>query len=208
MNKVICLRIFAWSLSSVAALVAVIAWGQDVQWHIAGLSTYRLFPLFGLLAFSLMWSHYIVSMARQQLGLKKEVLHRYFEATSLAVLTVILAHPGLLEWQLLRDGFGWPPGSVLDHYVAPSLKIFAVLGMVSLLVFLTYELRRWYAERPWWQYVGYATDAAMVAIFIHSLKLGTQLQHGWLRMVWYFYGLSLAVALGYLYYYKLQATDK
>ncbi len=201
-SKTTSLQIFAWTLSTIAGLLALLAWGQGVHWKVWHISTFRLFPLFGLLAFSLMWSHYIVSAVRQYLGIDKKYLHTYIEVTSLLVLAAIFAHPGLLEWQLWRDGFGLPPGSVLQHYVAPSLRLSAVLGMVSLLVFLAYELRRWYSDRSWWQYVGYATDIAMIAIFIHSLKLGTTLQHGWLRAVWYSYGVTLLAALSYIYYRK------
>ena len=91
---------------------------------------------------------------------------------------------------------------MLQNYVAPSLRWAALLGMVSLLIFLAYELRRWFSDKGWWRVVEIATDIAMIAILIHSLKLGTTLQHGWLQIVWYFYGITLIAALGYIYYRK------
>jgi len=198
MNKTNLLKIFAWSVSGIVLVLAVIAWGQRLSWHLSKMTSYDLFPLFGLTAFSLMWAHYIVSAIRQYLGVDKKVLHTYIEATSLVVLLAIFAHPGLLEWQLWRDGSGLPPNSVL-HYVGPGLKVFAVFGMVSLLVFLAYELRRWYGDQSWWQYVGYATDTAMLLIIVHSFKLGHTLQSGWLRIVWIFYAASLVLAMAYTY---------
>src|SRR5437588_344845 len=80
---------------------------------------------------------------RQLLGLDFTVLKRYFALTSYAVLVLICLHPGLLVYQRFRDGFGLPPGSV-GSYVGPRLGWLTLLGLVSLLVFLAYELHRWY----------------------------------------------------------------
>jgi hypothetical protein len=196
-------QLFAWSLSIAVSVIAFIAWGQGISWHLGRLSSYRLFPLFGLLAFSLMWSHYIASVVRQYFGVNKGVLHTYFEVTSFAVLTAILVHPGLLAWQLWRDGLGLPPGSELA-FVSPQKKLYIIFAFTALTIFLAYEFRRLFHERAWWKYVEYLTDAAMVLIFLHSLNLGSQLQMGWLRPVWYFYGATLGLALIYIYYRKFQ----
>ncbi len=196
-------QVAAWGISLTAAAIAVIAWGQGNLWQFGHLSTYQLFPLFGLLAFSLMWSHYIASVIRQIAKVDRSALHIYFEVTSFAVLVAILIHPGLLTWQLWRDGHGLPPGSEL-HYVGPALRIYIIFAMTALLLFLAYEFRRLFGNRSWWKYIQYATDAAMVLIFIHSLKLGSQLQTGWFRGVWYFYGITLAGSLAYIYYHKYQ----
>lgn len=202
MSKEKSLKIFAWSLSSVVTAVALLAWLQSIDWNISGISTYELFPLFGLLAFSIMWSHYIVSVVREYLKIDKEQLKTYIEVTSFVVLVAIFLHPGLLVWQLWRDGFGLPPESYIQNYVSPSLRWAAVLGTVSLFVFFAYELRRRYSAKTWWKYIFHATNLAMVAVFIHSLKLGTNLQSGWLQVIWYFYGLTLFSALGYIYWQR------
>ena len=208
MSKTAIVKIFAWSLSSLVALIAIIGWGQGIRWQLGGISTYQLFPLFGLLAFSVMWSHYIVSVVRQIMGVDKKQLHLYIEVTGGVVLFAIIMHPGLLEWQLWRDGFGLPPGSILQNYVAHSLRWAALLGMISLLIFLAYELRRWFSDRGWWPIIAVATDIAMVAIFIHAINLGTQLQQGWLQTIWYFYGVTLAAVLVYIYYNKFKKRER
>lgn len=204
MDKTKTLKIFAWALSGFVAVLAFMAWGQGIRWQFSNLSTYRIFPLLGLLAFSLMWVHYVMSALRQYLKIDKQVLHTYFEVTSILVLAAILLHPGLLWWQLWRDGFGLPPGSYLQNYVAPTLKWAALLGTTSLFVFLAYELRRVFHDRSWWKIVEYLTDAAMVAIYIHAIKLGGQLQSGWFKVIWIFYGITLAAALGYIYYLRFK----
>lgn len=199
------LQIMAWGVSLGAVLLAIFAWGMSYDWEISSLSTYQLFPLFGLLAFSLMWGHYVAAALRLHFGIDKAVLKQYFEVTSLAVLAAILLHPGLLAWQLWRDGLGLPPGSELN-YVGESMKMTVLLGMIALVVFLAYEFRRVYDQKPWWKYVQYASDAAIMLIVIHSLRLGTHLQTGWFKSVWYFYAITLVISIAYIYYRK--ATNK
>lgn len=197
------LQIIAWTISLVAVMTAVVAWGQGNNWKLAGLSTYQIFPMFGLLAFSLMWSHYIAAATRLYFKIDKVVLSKYFDFTSMAVLAAILLHPGLLAYQAYRDGLGLPPGSEI-RYEPPMLAIYVILGIISYTIFLAYEFRRKFGTRPWWKYVAYASDTAMFLILIHSLKLGSQLQSGWFRIVWYFYGITLFAALVYIYYLKFQ----
>jgi hypothetical protein len=205
MSKAQRLVLFSWITSFVAAVLAFTAWGQGFSWQFSALSTYMIFPLFGLLAFSLMWSHYIVAAGREFHGLDRKTTAQYFEITSLVVLAAICAHPGLLIWQLWRDGLGLPPMSYYT-YVGPSLKIAVTVGSVSFLIFLAYEFRRKFSKKPWWRFVQYASDVAMLAILYHSLSLGSNLQGGWFRYVWFFYGVTLVGSLLYIYYKKFSKT--
>ena len=199
-------QIIAWALTLIVVLLAFTSWGMDNGWRFGHLSIYRIFPLLGLTAYSIMWSHYMAATVRQLMGLDIIVLKRYFMLTSYVVLVLICLHPGLLEYQRFRDGYGLPPGSVFS-YVGHHLAWLTLLGFVSLLVFLTYELHRWYKERPWWKYVVIAGDLAMLAIFYHGLRLGSQLNHnGWFRTVWWFYGLSLLVVLLRKWFFSRSAS--
>lgn len=193
------LEIGAWLLAGISLLLAFIAWGQRYDWRVT--STYQLFPLFGLLAFSLMWAHYVVSAIKQRYGWSTPRLRRFFEYTSLVVLIAILLHPGLLVYQLFLDGAGLPPGSYYE-YVGPVMKLSVILGQVALIIFLAFELRRFFSGKPWLNYVLIASDAAILLAYIHALRLGGQLQQGWYRGVWLFYGVSLALALGYINYLR------
>lgn len=194
-------QIAAWSLGSVVTLVAIIAWGNDFNWHFSPFSVYIFFPVLGLVAYGLMWSHYISGTIREIVGLSKPILASYFRVTGWAVLILICLHPGLLIYQRFRDGFGLPPGSY-ESYVGPGLGWITLLGTVSLLVFLAYELWRLYGEKTWWHYIQEAGDLAMVAIFYHGLRLGTNISHGWFRWVWWFYGITLIVVLARSYSLK------
>ncbi|MDB5168879.1 MAG: hypothetical protein JWO41_235 [Candidatus Saccharibacteria bacterium] len=204
--KLFC-QVLAWFITTGAVALAITAWGSDHSYHFSQLNAYQVFPVLGLIAYSTMWSHYVASVIRRLLGLDFHTLKRYFAVTRFIVLACICLHPGILIYRLFRDGQGLPPSSY-EHYVAPGLAWVTLLGSVSLLVFLTYELRPWFSKRSWWRYVTYAGDAAMVAIFYHGLRLGSQLQHGWFMKVWWFYGLTLIASLAFNYYQRFLRQTK
>ena len=99
-----------WIVTSAVSLLAAHVWGASFSWQLSAISVYTLFPLLGLLGFSIMWSHYMV-------GEMYRIFHRpvdrthYFRITGYVVLASILLHRGLLTYQRLRDGHGLPPGS-------------------------------------------------------------------------------------------------
>jgi len=191
-----------WSLTTAVAALAIFSWGQSLDWQFSTLSIYTLFPVLGLSAFSIMWSHYMVGFLRRTV-LHGAPLRRFFNWTGYVVLVLILLHPGLLIYQRFHDGFGLPPGSY-ESYVAPSMAWITLLGSVSLFVFLSFELKRWFDKRRWWKYVLYLNDLAMLAIFYHGLKLGSQTHLTWFRYIWWFYGISLIAALIHKYVLQIQ----
>jgi hypothetical protein len=197
-SRVTISNISAWSLSGFVSLLALLAWGSSYQWALWPLSAYQLFPLLGLLAFSIMWSHYMVGALKMKWSLKDEVLAGFYRWTGYAVLVLICLHPGLLIYQRYRDGYGLPPHSY-ESYVASGLGWVTILGTASLLVFLAFELRRFFGKYRWWHYVVDASDLAMLAIVYHALKLGSSFQKGWYHTVWIFYFISLVGVLAYKY---------
>ena len=203
-------QVFAWTASAASVALSLLAWGNGISWQLSSRQplAYQIFPLLGLTAFSLMWSHYVTSAFRTRQNVPRGILKTYLEITSTLVLIAILLHPGLLWVQLWRDGFGLPPNSYLQHYVAPTLRWAAMLGTLSLVAFLAYELRRKFASRSWWKYVQRASDVGMIAIFIHGLKLGRNLQTSWFKYIWYFYGVSLILSMVYVYGQQKRAKGK
>lgn len=193
-------------LTALACTLALFVWGASNEWHLAHLSLYQIFPVLGLLAFSIMWSQYMIEAAK---NLKPSLpdIRTFFTRTSWAVLVLILLHPGLLIFQRFRDGYGLPPGSYTS-YVAPMQKWIVLLGSMSLMIFIAFEFKKFFEKHHVWHIVQILNDIAIVAIFYHGLRLGTQLQQGWFQYVWYFYGLTLLLALGYKYYLKLTSAHR
>jgi hypothetical protein len=194
--------VLPWALSGAVSLLSIYVWANSFSWQLSNLSTYMIFPVLGLLAFGIMWSHYMVGAMRRTF-LKDADLRSFFRYTGYAVLLLIVLHPGLLIYQRFRDGFGLPPGSY-ESYVAPGMAWITLLGSVSLLIFLAFELRRWFSKKSWWKYVLYLNDVAMLAIFYHGLKLGTQTHIQWFMKIWWFYGITLIAAIIHKYYVRIQ----
>lgn len=197
----------AWLLSGSVVFLAVAAWYETSGLRAGSISLYRIFPLLGLVAFSLMWVHYVMSALRQKLNIDSDALNKYFETTSFLVLLAILLHPGLLIYQLGKDGFGYTPVSIYQSYVSEGLWWAVALGSTAILIFLAYELRRWYSTRSWWKLVSYGSDIGMVMIYIHALTLGRHLQNGWYRNVWWLYGVGFIISLSYIYYRRFKPVS-
>lgn len=188
------LQAFAWTLSFLVVGLGTLAWYQTLPRGIGAMTNYQLFPLFGILAFSVMWSHYIVGAIRRYAVVDKRYLQTYFSGTAYFVLIMLLLHPGLLLLQLQQDKAGLPL-----TYVHPDLRIYVVLGMVAWVAFLTYELHRFYGERSWWRYVVIASDIAMILVLIHGFKLSSQLMPSWFTILWVVYGITLVAVIAYGY---------
>lgn len=192
----------AWTLATVVTVLAIYVWGSSFAWQVSSISAYTFFPVLGLIAFSIMWSHYMVGVLRRTL-LHGAPLHQYFRWTGYIVLVMIVLHPSILIYRRFKDGFGLPPGSY-ESYVAPSMAWITLLGSACLLIFLAFELRRWFNKRNWWKYVLILNDLAMVAIFYHGLRLGTQTHIKWFTYVWWFYGITLIAAILHKYIVRIQ----
>lgn len=193
----------AFGISLLAALTAFLVWSSSYQWHIPLNTFYVIFPLLGLMAFSIMWSQYMAGPLRHFSGSQAD-LKKYYSVTGWAVLVLIILHPSLLIAQRFLDGYGLPPHSY-ETYVAPSLAWVTLLGSACLLVFLVYGAQRYLHKYSWWRYETILNDLAVLGIFYHSLRLGSQLQMGWFRYVWYFYGITIIAVLVHSYAGKLQA---
>src|SRR5690349_1013421 len=88
-----------WIGTLLAVGLAFFLWWPSTE----NLTTYSLFPIFGLIAFTLMWTHYTAGALREYLQLPDGILKTHFQVTSYIVLFCILVHPILLETQLYLD---------------------------------------------------------------------------------------------------------
>lgn len=189
-------EVVEWILGLFVVSTSLAVWLQVRGTDYSQYSIYDIFPLFGLLAFGLMWTHYVNGALRRYWNIEqKKGGDIYWMVSTMLVLALIVLHPLLLNIGLVRDGFGLPPASYSSVYSGKEGYLF--LGTSALLVFLAFELRRWYKKASWWKYVEYLQLAAMVAIFVHALSLGTELTVGWYMLVWWGLGISLVAAVAY-----------
>lgn len=197
------IQLGTWAGTGVIVTLGVIRWVQ-VRLADGELGRYELFPLLGLLAFTLMWTHYISGTIARLVGAKEGTLRTFFTVTSWFVLALILLHPGIFMYTLWADGLGFPPFSYLSVYVDVGARIALAFGTLSLLAFLAYELHRRYKNASWWRFIEYANVIAMFAIFFHALTLGGEVASSWFTVIWILYGVTLAATIGYTYYYDFK----
>lgn len=186
-------HVLVWDLFALAVIVPLFAWLQNMDWSLEGLTSYRLFPLLGLWAWMIMWTHFVVGAIR----LHNPELTRpagYSEVTRVFVLACIILHPGILFYNQFQNGFGLPPGSAVA-YVGEPLKIAIYMGTLSLAIFLSYEFFDRAKDKAWvknnWRWVSLSQAVAMILIFVHALRLGGDLGEGWFRITWFVAGLLL-----------------
>ena len=198
---------FEWVLGVFVVVTSLAAWANNRQPGEDGLTIYDVFPLFGLIAFGLMWTHFVMGALRRYANVEAPKASPYKTVSMGLVLGLIVLHPGLLWLGLYNDGYGLPPQS---HALAYQDQVlFVALGTLGLTIFLAFELKRWFVSRKWWKYVEYAQILGMAAIFFHAVELGNELQQDWFMLLWWFYGITLAISIVYsrLIYKKKEKTN-
>ncbi len=182
--------LWEWVLGAVVIAVPYGVWLSDGGKFS---SVYSVFPLLGLWAWSLMWTHYMygtLSMISEKFTRSKAYKH----VSAYLVLAFILLHPLLLIQRLYQDTGVRPPDSYIN-YVGEANKAFVLFGTVSMLCFLAYEvlkrLRRQKMVKRMWFLVGLSQAIAMTLIFVHGLKLGSHLYDGWFQAYWVLLGCLL-----------------
>jgi hypothetical protein len=187
------IQVIEWTLGVLVVLIPAVAWLS--QTRLDDLTLYDIFPPLGLVAFGLMWVHFVMGALRRYAGTTTDGRDIFKTVSMGLVLALILLHPGLFWLALYLDGFGLPPQSYMEVY-ATQLG-FLALGTIGLMIFLAYELKRFFAGRKWWKYVEGVQVVGMAAIFVHAIGLGNELKIDWVLLVWIFYGLTLGLAVVY-----------
>lgn len=184
-----------WLIGIGITTLAVLAW---MAGHGLGgaLTLATIFPVFGLVAFGLMWSHYTLGVLRRWSGRARQEHDAYWFISAGLVLFLIVLHPVFLNIALIEAGFGLPLSSYFTAY-GQTDGWFVVLGTCALIIFLLFELRHWFREKRWWRWLEYAQIVAMIAIFIHGTWLGVETANGWYAMVWW--GMALTLVFAWVY---------
>lgn len=196
------IRSIEWGLGVIAVVLPSIAWLSEAE--LDELTLYDIFPPLGLLAFGLMWTHFVIGALRRYAGIQLDKHRPYMTISMGLVFALILLHPGLLWLALYLDGLGLPPESYMQAY---STQLgFVALGTLGLVIFLAYELKRFFGNKSWWKYVSMLQIVGMAAIFIHAIGLGNELRLDWYFAVWVILGVTLMVS--FIYSTVMNQRDK
>lgn len=190
-------RWLPWKLMAIVVIASVVAWAEMRQWNFDNMSALALFPLLGLLAWSIMWTHYAIGGIRLVRPFERSRVYSQVSAT--IVLFCLLLHPGLLAYNQYRVTDALPPTSFYN-YVGQSLQWAILLGTISLIIFLSFEFFKRLKTRGWvarnWRWISISQMIAMTLIFIHALALGQNLQSGWFLFWWVGLGVLLIPCFG------------
>lgn len=187
-----------WLVGVGISLFAILAWltSGTIGDEITALD---IFPILGLVAFGLMWSHYTLGTLRRWSGYERTGRDMYWIVSAGLVLALIILHPVLLNISLAQAGMGLPPDSWFAAY-GQNDGWFIIPGVLALVVFLLFELHRWFKDRKWWKWVEYAQILAMVAIFVHATRLGYETSYTWYAALWW--GMALTLVFAWVYNWK------
>ncbi len=183
----------AWTLFAVVVTIPLLQWAITIGWNPGNIALTNIFPLIGIWAWSIMWTHYAYGtfILAQDGAASKDKTYR--KLTQWLVLALILLHPGLLalnQWQVRSVR----PPEAFYGYVGQSLRIYIAIASVALLAFLAFDVlvrfRRHRLVNKYWFYVSLSQAVAMVLIFVHALKIGHSM-HGWFELYWIALGLLL-----------------
>ncbi|MBI3572995.1 MAG: FAD-dependent oxidoreductase [Candidatus Kerfeldbacteria bacterium] len=146
--------------------------------------SHRIFPLFGLYAFTLVWTQFMIGTSQ---SLLKKVIPRiitFHRREGAFALTFALLHPLLLFIGVGHAAF-WG-----RTFVAPKLVPYVWLGYFQLLIMCTTAgtalLMRLSSLKRVWHTIHYLNYVLFVSIWIHSWFLGSDVQSTWLKYLWLF----------------------
>ena len=199
---------FPWILGVGVMFAGFLAWFQNMGNTFNIVSLYQVFPILGIWAWSIMWTHFAIwELRRLKPVLPKNAL--YSKVSGILVFLLLLLHPGLLAIEQFRQGEGLPPASYYA-YAGEASAWLIMLGSLGLTGFLFYEVvsrfqKNEKVKKMWWL-VNITQTVAMAAIFTHGLKLGGDIHGGWFRTYWIWLGLMLIPCLLHAHWEDLKSV--
>jgi predicted heme/steroid binding protein len=200
-------RIIPWLLGGFVSAVTLMVWLSGLG--VTGLNGLSLFPLFGLLAWSIMWTHYVYGVMMVRFGYERNRL--YQKISTKIVFACLWLHPGILIYQLWASNRTLPPSSLID-YMGQANTMLLIGAIVAWLTFLSFDVLIKFKKRPFWQkhwwWVSVSQAFAMAAIYGHAIKLGRHIQVDWFKAYWAALGLILVPSIVYLLWNELSEASK
>ncbi len=185
-----------WFLLGVVTIVPLLTWLASYNWR-PSITIAGVFPLLGVLAWSIMATHYYFGWLKIKFPEYFHADRLYGSITMWLVLALLLLHPGLLAWQQFRV-FGTLPPESFYATVADAMAPFIAMGVFALVLFLTYEALHRFRQneriKSLWGWVSLSQVIAMTLIFIHGLAVGQTVLTGWMVGWWVLLGVLLLPA--------------
>lgn len=191
MNKKL-IAYFLYFAGFVAVAYPLYVWSGRFVFSATPFVLFDLFPAFGLLAFSTMWLHVVGGAFREWIN-KYLDFQQFVFWTSFVVLAALLLHPGLL---LL--GFTLTGGGSAYNYAPSGKEYLITIAILAWIIFISYDFLKVLHKKgylaKYWHVIKLVSTLALFLAFFHSINLGRDLHVGSLRVVWWFYGITAALA--------------
>jgi hypothetical protein len=189
--------------------IALYEWGSALDWEVLDASRLQIFPLLGLVAFSIMWWHFLLGFAGD-VDPKYEKPKSLKGISSIFVFFLIILHPLLLFLQ--SNALGIDFKAFVESYVGDTNFLFVSYGTVAFFIFLAYDLAKRLKDKPLfknnWALIDAIDDVAFLAVFAHSMMLGQHTAGGWFRYYWITLGATGAFFIAYKHWRRLSKNEK
>jgi LPXTG-motif cell wall-anchored protein len=181
-----------------AAAFLAVAYPLAVRFSNTGLPktgniTSNLFPVFGIIAFVLLWLHSMCGVFEPWLR-RHIAFDEFIHYTSIMILVSIILHPLLF---LVSMSFNI--NDIFSVYDANYIR----LGIIGWFLLITYDvgkaLKRYDFFVRHWQSILLISTIGFLLTFFHSLGIGSDLQENPLRAIWIFYGVTAIAGTIYTY---------
>jgi hypothetical protein len=183
------------------AAVAYPLWTRlkTLSWSLDSSLLSGLFPVFGIIAFCILWLHAISGVFEPWLRQRFD-FDKFVRISSTIVFLSIILHPLFL---LMGLGFSYGKLMLYGKYVW--------YGIVGWILLMTYDvgkalIRYEFFSRNWNKILTVSTIGFLITFF-HSLNIGSDLQTQPLRGIWIFYGTTAILATIYTYGIKRKALS-
>ncbi len=153
-----------------------------------------IFPLFGLYAFTLIFIQIMIGSHRLMWRKLFPRILSFHRAEGLFALTLAVIHPLLI---VLVYGFYQ---IVSRHFIAAGLRTFVLLGEIAILLLLLAVGAaiinwRWSGLTRFWRYLHWLNYVVFGLVWLHSWRVGSDVQTTWLRWLWLVYADVFVAAL-------------
>ena len=189
-------------LFSFVLLIPIYFWGVSFAWNFSTVSLYLLFPLLGLLAFSIMWVQVVVSAFEKWFSSRIDI-GKFWACSGIIVLILFIAHPLLA----LIGQYGYTQSWNPFNLVSESEMVFIVLALIAFATFIVFEVTlRWKNSiiqkiKPW---IENGSLVGIILVWVHSLNIGSHTRLGFMRYLWWFYGITAMLMIGFIFWRKFQ----
>ena len=181
-----------WLVTAFAVVYPLWVRSQSVYWAPSSFIA-TIFPFLGILAFTLLWTHSICGVFESWLQ-KYINMDLYVAITAKIILLCIILHPLLA---LVTVNF-----NLSNLYLAYGF-LFIELGAIGWTLLIIYDVAKpflkYEAVKKQWNNILTISTVGFIIIFFHSLFIGSDLQTGFLRTLWIFYGVTGILATVYTY---------